>query len=178
VKNIPAVLHAFAGIARQVPANLVMVGDGPEQWQAQELARSLDLESQVFFLGLQDGMEALLPLADLFLLPSRHESFGLVALEAMACGVPVIATSRGGTGELIEHGVSGTLVDPDDVAAMIDHGARLLLDTDFHCRIANGGRARAEALFGQDAVVDRYETLYRELLDGRLSGSPDPVRAA
>jgi glycosyltransferase involved in cell wall biosynthesis len=149
-----------------------MVGDGPERWQAQELARSLDLEPQVYFLGLQDGMEALLPLADLFLLPSRHESFGLVALEAMACGVPVIATSRGGTGELIEQGASGILVDPDDVAGMIENGVRLLLDTDFHCRIANGGRARAEESFGEAAVVDRYEALYRELLEEEPAPRP------
>lgn len=166
VKNVPTVIRTFAGIAERVPANLVLLGDGPERWQAQDLARSLGLEDRVFFLGVQEHMEDLLPLADLFLLPSAHESFGLVALEAMACGVPVIATARGGTGELIEDGVSGFLVEPENEAAAIEVGVRLLQDPVLHRKVADASRERAESRFSEDRMVDRYEELYSGLLAG------------
>jgi N-acetyl-alpha-D-glucosaminyl L-malate synthase BshA len=166
VKNVPTVLRVFAGIARRVPSSLVLVGDGPERWPAQELARALGLEEQVYFLGVQDGMESLLPLADLFLLPSAHESFGLVALEAMSCCVPVIATTRGGTAELVESGISGYLHDPEDVEGMIETGIRILTDDPLRHRIAAAAREQAERRFSEHAIVDQYQALYQELLDG------------
>jgi L-malate glycosyltransferase len=172
VKNVPTVIRTFAGIAAQVPANLVLLGDGPERWHAQDLARSFNLQDRVFFLGVQERIEELLPLADLFLLPSAHESFGLVALEAMSCGVPVIATSRGGTSELITHSVSGFLVDPEDEAGMIETGVRVLRDPGLQQQVAHGARARVEANFTQDTMVDRYEALYRGLLGEQPAGRP------
>jgi len=173
VKNIPNVIHVFAAIAREIPANLVLVGDGPERWQAQELARSLGLSERVFFLGLHEGMEDLLPLADLFLLPSAHESFGVVALEAMACGVPVIATSNGGTRELIEEGISGFLRDPDDVQGMARIGLRILQDEGLHETISHAARRRAVEHFSEERLVDRYEALYRDLLKKTAAMRPE-----
>jgi len=165
VKNTPAVVQAFARMASQVEADLVLVGDGPERWQVQDLVRSLGVEPLVHFLGVQESMEDLLPLADLFLLPSEHESFGLVALEAMACGVPVIATGRGGTGELIEDGVSGFLVEPHDVEEIARLGVGVLRDRDLRERVSAAARTRAVERFSETAVVDCYEALYRDLLE-------------
>jgi N-acetyl-alpha-D-glucosaminyl L-malate synthase BshA len=172
VKRVDIVVRTFARLAAEVPSRLVLVGDGPERWQAQELARSLGVEDRVFFLGIQERMETLLPLADLFLLPSEHESFGLVALEAMACGVPVIATSRGGTNELVEDGVSGFLVDPDDGEAMVATARRVLDDGALALRVGEAARRRAVECFSESAVVDRYEALYRELLRSPVPAVP------
>ena len=167
VKKVDVVVRAFAGMVERVPAQLVLVGDGPERWQAQELARALGVEDRVHFLGIQEQIEALLPLADLLLLPSAYESFGLVALEAMSCGVPVIATSRGGTAELIEDGRSGLLTDPDDIEAIQAAGIGLLRDPARRRAMGEAGRERAIASFSETAIVDRYEELYRDLLGSR-----------
>lgn len=164
VKNIPAVIETFARIRAEIPARLVFVGDGPERWPAQQEVRRLGLESSVSFLGLQDRMEELLAAADLVLLPSEHESFGLTALEAMACGVPVIATSHGGTVEVIEHGVSGYLVDPADVDQMGALGIGLLADPALHAKMGAAARRRVIDHFAQDVVVATYERLYEEVL--------------
>ena len=166
VKNIPAVLKTFALIAHEVPARLVMVGDGPERWSAQNLARELGIESRVQFLGLQEGMESILSQADVMLLPSEHESFGLSALEAMASGVAVIATNKGGTVEVIEPGISGFLHDPHDIEGMAGVARRLLTDDAELHRIKQAARERAIARFGLDTVVGTYESLYHELLNG------------
>jgi glycosyltransferase involved in cell wall biosynthesis len=137
------------------------------------LATSLGLDDHVFFLGMQEGIESILPRADLFLLPSEHESFGLVALEAMSCGVPVIATCRGGTAELIEDGRSGFLADPEDIAGMAQIGLGLLRDAEYAGRIGRAARARARDEFSEETVVRRYEALYEEL----LGGGPSPASA-
>lgn len=176
VKQVDVVVRTFARLAAELPARLVMVGDGPERWQAQELARSLGVADRVFFLGVQERMETLLPLADLLLLPSEHESFGLVALEAMACGVPVIATNKGGTNELVENGVSGFLVDPQDGEAMAATARRVLDDESLALRVGEAARRRAVDLFSETAVVDRYEALYRELVPSAGSAASRPER--
>src|SRR5262249_22943444 len=116
VKNIPTVIQEFAEVRRQLRSKLVMIGDGPERAAAEEMVRGLGIERDVLFLGNQDCMEELLPLADVFLLPSRSESFGLVALEAMSAGVPVVASTAGGLPEVIEQGVTGYLPDPRPAA--------------------------------------------------------------
>ncbi len=171
VKRVDNVIRAFAGLAAEVPAQLVLVGDGPERWHAQELARSLRVEESVLFLGIQEQIEALLPAADLFLLPSEHESFGLVALEAMSCGVPVVATNCGGTAELIEDGRSGFLVEPESIAGMVAAGLRILRDPELGRRIGAEARERATTQFSERAVVDRYERLYLELLGRPVEAS-------
>lgn len=164
VKNLPSVVRAFAAMRREVPAQLVLVGDGPERFPTIELVRQLGLESDVSFLGVQDGMEELLVQADLVLLPSEHESFGLTALEAMSSGVPVIATDRGGTTEVMEHGRSGFLIDPHDIDAMAEAGLSVLRDPQYQRKIGSAARAHAILHFGQEAVVDRYERLYEEVI--------------
>ena len=165
VKNLPSVIRTFELIRAALPARLLLIGDGPERYMAEELVRQLGLESSVHFLGIREGMADLLGCADLYLLPSEHESFGLSALEAMSCGVPVIATSRGGTGEVVVHGVTGFLVDPHDVAEMGRVAVELLSDRERQRKVGQAGRDRVLDLFTEDKVVARYEKVYRELMD-------------
>jgi L-malate glycosyltransferase len=164
VKNVDLVVRIFAAVHERMDARLVMVGDGPEKPRAEELARSLGVDKHVLFVGNQEVMEELLPLADLFLLPSSTESFGLVALEAMAAGVPVVASNVGGLPELIEPGTSGLLEDPTDFAAHVRAALRLLENDNLHRRIARAGRRRAVELFHVDKVVGEYRDVYRELV--------------
>src|SRR5260221_2745702 len=126
VKNIPVVIQVFAEVRKRLQAKLVMVGDGPDKAGAEQLARELGIHRDVLFLGNQDCMEEMLPLADVFLLPSRSESFGLVALEAMSAGVPVVASTAGGLPEVVEHGGTGVLHDPDHIAGFVSSSLRLL----------------------------------------------------
>lgn len=163
VKNIPAVLHVFAEVRQRLRAKLVMIGDGPERPPAEQLARELGVERDVLFLGNQDSMEELLPLADVFLLPSRSESFGLVALEAMSAEVPVVASNVGGLPEVVQHGVTGYLHDPDHTAGFVASVLRLLGDE--RLRRAMGRRARQDARrrFNPDEMVERYVRVYDSL---------------
>ena len=160
VKNIEAVIKVFAEVHKKVPTKLVMVGDGPEKPGAEQLARELGLQRDVLFLGNQDCMEELLPLADAFLLPSSSESFGLVALEAMSAEVPVVASNIGGLPEVVEHGVTGFLHDPRSIDGFVSSVLRLLSNE--RLRRAMGRRARREARerFNVDDMVDRYVHVY------------------
>ena len=164
VKNIPQVIRVFDGIQRELPARLMLVGDGPEKSRALKLSRQLGIEERVLFLGRQDNIIPLLSQADLFLLPSSKESFGLVALEALACEVPVIASSAGGLPEVIEDGQCGFLVKPGAVEEMIRLGIRLLGDSDLHQRMKKAGRKRAREKFDSELVVPRYEEYYARVL--------------
>ena len=163
VKNIPAVIHIFAEVRRRVASKLVMVGDGPEKAGAEQLARELGVQRDVLFLGNQDCMEDLLPLADVFLLPSSSESFGLVALEAMSAEVPVVASNIGGLPEVVEHGLTGYLHDPGHTAGFVSSVLKLL--TQERLRRSMGRRARQVALerFSVDEMVDRYVQVYDSL---------------
>lgn len=163
VKNIPAVIQVFAEVRKRVMAKLVLVGDGPEKLTAEQMTRELRLERDVLFLGNQDCMEELLPLADVFLLPSSSESFGLVALEAMSAEVPVVASNVGGLPEVIEHGKTGFLHDPGHVADFSASVLRLLGDE--RLRVGMGRRARrvARERFSPDEMVDRYIRVYESL---------------
>jgi L-malate glycosyltransferase len=163
VKNIPAIIHIFAEVRKQITAKLVMVGDGPEKPGAEALARELKVDRDVLFLGNQDCMEELLPLADIFLLPSSSESFGLVALEAMSAEVPVVASNIGGLPEVVEHGVTGFLHDPTHLAGFVASTLRLL--THERLRRTMGRRARrvARERFSVDEMVDRYIRVYDTL---------------
>jgi glycosyltransferase involved in cell wall biosynthesis len=124
------------------------------------LASSLGVEGHVVFLGNQEFIEDVLPAADLFLLPSHHESFGLVALEAMSAGVPVIATSVGGPGEVIEDGITGFLRDPNDHAGMVEAGLKILQDEPFAKQMGQAARRAAEDRFGAEKIVPRYVEFY------------------
>ena len=166
VKRVTDVIDTFARIAQEVPARLVMVGDGPDRPRAERLARELGVRDDVVFLGKHQSVEELVACADLFLLPSETESFGLAALEAMACGAPVVASRTGGLPEVIDDGETGFLLEVGDVASMAQVGVRLLTDDELHARIAAAGRRAAETRFSAESVVPRYEAYYQRVLTG------------
>jgi L-malate glycosyltransferase len=168
VKRVEAVVDVFARIAGRVRARLLLVGDGPDLVKARDRARSLEVEDRVEVLGEQDQVVPLLSIADLFLLPSLQESFGLAALEAMACGVPVVASRVGGLTEVIEHGRTGFLHDLDDLDGMANSGVALLTDPALHAAIAEQGRRVVSERFCADLIVPRYETFYTELVGGEV----------
>lgn len=167
VKQVRNVIRIFAGVAARLPARLVMVGDGPERPAAVHLAEELGLADRVDFLGSFPRVESLLPLTDLFLLPSRNESFGLAALEAMASGVPVVASSSGGLPEVVEDGVCGYLREDEDVDAMIAASLELLGSPERMKRFRAAGRERAVSMFAGDLIVPLYLEAYEAALEAR-----------
>lgn len=164
VKRVTAIVEIFARVRRVQPARLVLVGDGPDAGAAQRVARQLGVADDVLFLGEQDALVPLLSAADVFLLASSQESFGLAALEAMACGVPVVATAVGGVPEVVEHGVSGFLHPQDDLDGMAGSVLALLGDTGLLRRIGDGARQAAHERYCEEMVVPQYETYYQDLL--------------
>jgi len=163
VKNIPVVIRVFSEVRRQVPSKLVMIGDGPEKPAAEHLARELGVERDVLFLGNQDCMEELLPLADVFLLPSSSESFGLVALEAMSAEVPVVASNVGGLPEVVEDGVAGYLHDVADVQGFVGSVLKLLTNEKLRRAVGRQARRIARERFDVNDMVDRYIRVYDSL---------------
>ena len=166
VKRIADVLGVFDRIRKRIPARLVLVGDGPERSMAERLARDGGFAGQTNFLGNVAAIETILPLAKLLLLPSDAESFGLAALEAMACGVPVIGTAAGGLPEVIEDGVTGSLRPVGDVAGMAEAGLALLSNASLWAAFSKAARRRAVETFPTNAIVARYRALYEETLAG------------
>jgi len=163
VKNIPTVIQVFAEVRKRVPVKLVMVGDGPEKAGAEHRVRELGAERDVLFLGNQDCMEEILPLADVFLLPSSSESFGLVALEAMSAEVPVVASNAGGLPEVIEHGATGYLHDSGHVDGFVASVLRLLGNESLRRSIGQRARRVARERFNVDDMVTRYVNVYDSL---------------
>ncbi|MGH7476147.1 MAG: N-acetyl-alpha-D-glucosaminyl L-malate synthase BshA [Longimicrobiales bacterium] len=164
VKRVDDVVRIFARIAAHMPARLVLVGDGPERGRAQQTAEEEGVAPLVAFLGKQESVADLLACADLFLLPSASESFGLVALEAMSCGVPVVATAVGGVPEVVPDGLAGYLLPVGAIEPMADAGVALLSDRE-KWRAASAAAREAARRFSADEVVPRYEQLYEEVLD-------------
>ena len=164
VKRIDAVMAVFDRIRRKVSARLLLVGDGPELATAYRLARELGLAPLVHSLGAQEEVVPLLSIADLFLLPSSQESFGLAALEAMACEVPVVASRVGGLPEVIEHGVSGFLHAPDALDEMAESGVMLLSDAAKHRSVADAACARVRNDFCAEKIVPMYEKCYESVI--------------
>ncbi len=164
VKRIDAVMRVFARIARSTPARLLLVGDGPELGTAYRLGRELGVSRLVEAVGAQEAVIPLLSAADVFLLPSAQESFGLAALEAMACGVPVVASAVGGLPEVIEHGRTGFLHAPDDLDGMAASAVTLLDDATIHDQVARTGRQRVLDAFCVNRVVPMYEEFYARVL--------------
>jgi N-acetyl-alpha-D-glucosaminyl L-malate synthase BshA len=165
VKRIAMVVDIFGMIRARLPARLVMIGDGPDRPAAERQAAAMGLAADVEFVGEQQDLVPWLSTADVFLLPSSQESFGLAALEAMACGVPVIAARVGGLPEVIQDGTTGFVCDPADSAGMADRAMSLLTDDG---RRDAMGRAAAEDVrtrFSADAVVPMYEAVYAAVLD-------------
>jgi N-acetyl-alpha-D-glucosaminyl L-malate synthase BshA len=167
VKRVTAAVEVFRQIHAKVPSRLLMVGDGPDLAQAAEEARAAGLADAVRFLGDQDQVVPLLSASDLFLMPSAQESFGLAALEAMACEVPVVASRVGGVPELVEDGVTGILCPPDDLGAMARASLKLLTDEKLHASMARAARKRAVDHFTDTRIVPMYESYYDEILAGR-----------
>jgi len=167
VKRIVDVVKVFAKVAGEIPARLVLVGDGPERSAAEWLARDLKIQERIHFLGKQDRVNELLPLADLMLMPSELESFGLAALEAMACKVPSIATRVGGVPELIDDGVTGLLYDVGDVDAMAAGALGLLTDPARLRAMREAGRKVAQTRFCSSLVVPQYLRYYEAVLNNR-----------
>src|SRR5437667_6197066 len=163
VKRIADVIKVFAGVRRVLPATLVLAGDGPERDLAEQEVDRLKLRGDVRFLGKVDQVAELLRGSDLFLLPSQSESFGLSALEAMACGVPVIATRVGGLPEVVVDGETGHLAPVGAVDEMVERAVALLEDGAVHERLRHAAVARALE-FSADRIVPRYEELYQGVL--------------
>ena len=164
VKRIDAVVRVFAEVAASVPARLLLVGDGPELNTAHRLGRELGVFDRIHALGAQEAVIPLLSAADVFLLPSAQESFGLAALEAMACGVPVVASNVGGLPEVIEDGVSGFLHPLDDIEGMAASAIALLRDPALHDRVTRAAVDRVHREFCAQRVVPMYERCYEGVL--------------
>jgi len=172
VKRILDAVEIFALVRKKMPAKLVMIGDGPDRHPAEELARKRGVENDVLFLGKQNGVREKLGQADLFLLPSQLESFGLAALEAMACEVPVIATNAGGLPEVIENGIDGYLVEPGDVKLAAKHAIDLLSRADRGREIGQLARKNARRKFCANDVIPMYERYYEQVLAERTLVAP------
>ena len=167
VKRVTDVLRIFAQIADQIPARLILIGDGPDRSTAEWLAHTLEIQDRVQFLGKQDSVSELLPLADLMLMPSEMESFGLAALEAMACQTPAVATRVGGVPELITDGENGLLFAVGDVDRMAEASVALLRDKDRHEAMRKTARKTAQDRFCSTRILPQYVRYYESLLNGR-----------
>ncbi len=171
VKRVRDVIGIYAQVARSVPSVLVMVGDGPDRADAEQEARRLGIDDSVFFLGKLDSVAPLLASADLFLLPTQSESFGLSALEALAMGVPVIGAHTGGLPEVVRDGETGALCAVGDVEGMANAAISLLTDDAKWQRASTLAAADARERFGLDAIVAQYERFYERVLSTSQSSS-------
>ncbi len=164
VKRVVDVVQVFARVAKELPARLALIGDGPDRSTAEWLAHSLGIHDRIHFLGKQDRVHELLPLADLMLMPSEMESFGLAALEAMACETPAIATWVGGVPELIDDGITGLLFPIGDVNAMAEASIALLRNPERHQAMRKAARRTAQDRFCSTRILPRYVEFYESIL--------------
>ncbi len=164
VKRVADAVRVLARVNRRIPARLVFIGDGPDRGKAQAVAEEEKIADRVIFLGKQESVAELLSCADLFLLPSESEAFGLVALEAMACGVPVVATAVGGVPEVVPQGVAGLLAPAGDLEEMANDAIYLLEDRERWRQFSAAARITSEA-FSAERVIPMYEAYYREILE-------------
>ena len=164
VKRLTDVIEIFDRVRKQIPSKLLLIGDGPDRSQAEWLTVQKGIHEQVIFLGKQDRVNEKLAMADVMLLPSQLESFGLAALEAMACQVVPIATRVGGIPEVIEHGISGFLADVGDVETMARYAIDLLSDDSKLREMGKAARAAAQAKFCTSRIIPQYEEFYRRVL--------------
>ncbi|HEY6904722.1 MAG TPA: N-acetyl-alpha-D-glucosaminyl L-malate synthase BshA [Candidatus Acidoferrales bacterium] len=169
VKRITDVIEIFALVREQIPAKLVMIGDGPDRGAAEYVTRKKRLAKDVFFLGKQQHVYEKLGLADLFLLPSDEESFGLAALEAMACEVPVLATNVGGVSEVVTHGADGYLFEPRDVATAAKYALGILTLPDRGRAMGKMARVDARRQYCSNDIIPVYEAYYEKILNSVAS---------
>ncbi|WP_138492936.1 N-acetyl-alpha-D-glucosaminyl L-malate synthase BshA [Paenibacillus pinistramenti] len=168
VKRVCDVVDVFDRVSRQLPARLLFVGEGPDLPKIQYKIRQMGLEDKVHFLGKQDEIAQVISLADVLLLPSEKESFGLVALEAMACGVPTIGSVAGGIPELVKHGSTGYLAPIGDTAAMAEYALKLLSNESLAAEFRAACIKRAEAEFSSSAITKQYEQIYYRVLESAV----------
>lgn len=164
LKRVQDVIKIFDNVNKKVPSKLLLIGDGPERSDCERLTRELEITQDVKFLGKQDALVELLSVADLFLMPSQSESFGLSALEAMSCSVPVISSSIGGLPELNVHGETGFIAEIGDVERMAKYAIDLLSNQKKYDYFSNQARLRAE-VFKEDNIVPMYENFYEQVLN-------------
>ena len=164
VKRVSDVIRIFARVQEKIPAKLVLVGEGPERLFVQQLVRDLMLSQHVFFLGEQDYIENLMNCADLFLLPSEQESFGLVALEAHSCSVPVVGAATGGLPEVVKEGETGFLLPVGEIAQMTEKALLILTNAEIKNEFCRAARERAVNHFDRALILPRYEAFYEEVL--------------
>ena len=165
VKRLSVVLEIFRRVRERVPARLVLIGDGPDRSGLEHQVTAAGLSQTVQFVGEQPDVVPWLSVADLFLLPSSQESFGMAALEAMACEVPVVASRVGGLAEVIDHGVNGFLCDPDDLDGMVAASETVLRDEALRRRVGEAAAQHVRARFCEEVIVPRYERFYRQVLE-------------
>jgi N-acetyl-alpha-D-glucosaminyl L-malate synthase BshA len=164
VKRVSDIVDIFAQVAKKIPSRLIFVGEGPELCKIIAKVKDLGLTEKVTFCGTQDDVAQILSLADVNLLPSEKESFGLVALEAMACGVPTVASNAGGIPELITHGESGYLAEVGDTETMANYTLKLLTDRELYARMVEACQYRARFTFCNDLIRKQYEEIYYRVL--------------
>jgi L-malate glycosyltransferase len=164
VKRVPDVIKSFDIIRKEMPAKLLLVGDGPEMTIVSQLVEDLNLADYVLFLGKQENLEELYSISDLKLLLSEKESFGLVLLEAMACGVPCIGTNIGGIPEVISDGETGFICEVGNVEEIAERAIQILSDEQLHKTMAENSIHRVKTKFNAHAIVQEYETIYKNLL--------------
>lgn len=169
VKRVQDCVRILAEVRNHVPAKLVLVGDGPDRSDTERLTRELGLWDHVYFLGKQSALPEILARADVFLLPSQQESFGLSALEAMACGVPIVATNIGGIPEVVRHGETGYIAELGDVTRMAKYCVELFTSPKKLAAFRENAIRRAVERFDIDLIVPMYESVYEQALEQRSS---------
>lgn len=165
VKRVPDVIKIFYLVKQKIPAKLVLAGDGPERTECERLVRELNIKEDVYFLGKQEAVVDILNASDLFIMPSQSESFGLSALEAMACGVPTITTSIGGLPELVIHNETGFIAEIGDLERMAKYAIDLLSNPNKYKKFSENARKRAVEFFNKDKIVNQYEEFYQRILN-------------
>ncbi|RMF60841.1 MAG: N-acetyl-alpha-D-glucosaminyl L-malate synthase BshA [Calditrichaeota bacterium] len=163
VKRVSDVVRIFDRVRKVVPSKLVLIGEGPERLFVQQLVKELRLNGDVFFLGQQDYIEHLLSCADLFILPTEQESFGLAALEAHSCGVPVVGAATGGLPEVVADGETGFLLPVGEIARMAECAIRLLTDEKLMATFRKNAKQRAAKCFDKNLILPQYEAFYEEV---------------
>ncbi|MGO1721708.1 MAG: N-acetyl-alpha-D-glucosaminyl L-malate synthase BshA [Sphingobacterium sp.] len=170
VKRVEDVVRIFNKVIQSIPCKLLLVGDGPDRRNVEELARDLDITDHIRFLGKQDAIEEILSIADLFIMPSGSESFGLAGLEAMACKVPVISSNTGGIPELNEDGFSGYLSDVGDIEEMAENAIKILKEDKILNQFKENALKRAQD-FELSKIVPIYESFYMEVIEKSKKGN-------
>jgi L-malate glycosyltransferase len=170
VKRVLDCIYVFAKVRKEIDAELVMAGDGPDRGPAERLARELGIDTHMRFLGKQDHMERLIPRMDALHLPSEMEAFGLAALEAMACGVPPVATRTGGVPDLITHEVDGFMEEVGNHDAQASRLLQLLTNETLHHRMATAARHSAVTRFSTELIIPQYEAYYRQICESGGTG--------